>query len=211
LKKLNILLISVIFLLAIPAWGDEPEPLNNEPPVPEQTADTVRNVPKVVIKKEAVSEDPAFDARHDASRQVSKLKWTACGCLGLYFGVGASLLFVGSPREDRLMGKSAEYILSYSRTYKSYARQYQFRSALLGCTATTCLAIPFIVLVGASSTDGCGPDITCGLSDDCNSINNCANSTSNCMNSSSNCSSPQCGSGSCASAAERAPADIPAP
>ncbi len=124
-----------------------------------------------------------IDARYDATRQVSRAKWTSCGCVGVYLGVAASMLFVASPRIERLLGKSPEYVMLYTRTYKRVMRGQQFRWAALGCATTTCLMTAFLI---ASSDEGitCGPDITCGLDDDCQTM---VDNTNDCLEGSQNC------------------------
>jgi len=130
-------------------------------------------------------ENAQIDARYDATRQVSRAKWTSCGCVGIYLGVAASMLFVASPRIERLLGKSPEYVMIYTRTYKRIMRGQQVRWAALGCATTTCLLTAFLI---ASSSEqpllDCGPDITCGLDDDCQTM---VDNTNACFEGSQNC------------------------
>ncbi len=130
-------------------------------------------------------ENAQIDARYDATRQVSRAKWTSCGCVGIYLGVAASMLFVASPRIERLLGKSPEYVMIYTRTYKRIMRGQQVRWAALGCATTTCLMTAFLI---ASSSEqpllDCGPDITCGLDDDCQTM---VDNTNACLEGSQNC------------------------
>jgi hypothetical protein len=172
--------------------------------------------PAAVTKEKDYEGAPA-DGRYDASRQVARAKWTACGCAGVYFGAAASLLFVASPRAERLLGKSPEYVMLYTRAYKKAMRGHQFRWAALGCATTSCLVTAFVIAVNSDDALlDCGPDITCGLNDDCQSwvdnthaclessqdcgetMSGCGDNIGDCSpDCSPDCSSPECGSQSC--------------
>jgi hypothetical protein len=126
--------------------------------------------------------------------------------------VAASLLFVASPRIERLLGKSPDYVMLYTRAYKKTMRSQQARWAALGCATSTCLLTAFLIAVASDDAVlDCGPDITCGLNDDCQSIidntNDCLDASQSCGTTSENCSnslgdcspdcSPDCSSPDC--------------
>jgi hypothetical protein len=51
-----------------------------------------------------------------------------CGCIGL----GAALIFTPSPHTERLVGKSSDYVLCYTQSFKSAARGKQAAYAAVG-------------------------------------------------------------------------------
>lgn len=201
-QKIRFISWSLLAILLIPAglWAEES--VNN--PVP--------TLPDPSVEYDSVLVNAPHNARHDAYRDVSRVKWAACGCVGIYFGAAASLLFVPSPRIERLLGKSPEYVLIYTRAYKKAMRGQQFKWAALGCATTTCLATTF--MIAAASEDAfldCGPFITCGLNDDCQAIadnmnacletgQDCGETTNRCGNTISDCDlgcSPDCSTPDC--------------
>ena len=125
------------------------------------------------------------DAEVDAKEDVNALQWIGCGCL--IYGVPAAFLVVPSPKQERLIGKSADYVYVYTSAYKAKRRSLQTRYAMIGCATTTVIGIG--VLIYAISSEGIecctGPDASCTPD-----FSGC--DTPDC--SSSGCSSPSCSS-----------------
>lgn len=149
-----------------------------------------------------------LDGRIDAIGDVNGFKWFGCGCTFLYLGVGAALIAVPSPKQDRFMGKSQDYIWSYTKQYKKTRRGQQTKWAAIGCATTTVMLGGLIITISATENcdPGCGLDAMCDEWDqNCDAwndnITNCNNATDACGNNLStcgdvNCSTPDCGESS---------------
>jgi hypothetical protein len=141
------------------------------------------------IQSEKYSVEQAFiDGRNDAKEETSGLMWFGCGLVPV-FGLGASFLFVSGPPQERLLGKPSEYVYAYTKQYKRAKRSKQTRSAMLGCAVSgTILLITSIILLSQEDTECCsGPDLSCGLDDECGNISGCAENSSSCSSSSTSC------------------------
>ena len=86
-----------------------------------------------------------MDAQRDAQADTNPFLWGAGSCvLGT---VGACLLgsvgvigayaYQPSPPPARFIGKSPEYIESYTKAYKTKVRRLQLRSSAIGCIGGT--------------------------------------------------------------------------
>lgn len=86
-----------------------------------------------------------IEAQQDAQADTNQLAWGAGSCvLGT---VGACLLgsvgvigayaYQPAPPPARFLGKSPQYIESYTKAYKTKVRRLQFRSAAIGCIGGT--------------------------------------------------------------------------
>jgi|GEM_PF-3246212 len=102
-------------------------------------------------------------ARLDAKQDVSAIKWLGCGCIGTLSAVGVAFLWGASPDEGRFVGKSSEYIYTYTRTYKRAVRSYRTKYAMLGCAITGAFAT--VGCIVAMSQETCDP--SCGLDERC--------------------------------------------
>ena len=146
-----------------------------------------------------------LDGRLDAIRDVNGFLWFGCGCTFLYLGVGAALIAGPSPKQYRFMGKSQDYIWSYTKQYKKTSRGQQTKWAAIGCTSGAVIIAGLAIAISAS--EGCDPG--CGLDDMCGewnqtcedwntNITNCNETSSACGSNLSscgdiNCSTPNCG------------------
>ena len=90
-----------------------------------------------------------IDAEHDAAVAADPLLWmvgtfigtSVVGCLfcGLP-AIGIAYIHQPSPPAARLMGKSAEYVLLYTQTYKEKIRSHQVMDATIGCVGGSLVA-----------------------------------------------------------------------
>ena len=90
-----------------------------------------------------------MDAEHDAAVAADPLLWmvgtfigtSVVGCLfcGLP-AIGVAYIHQPSPPIARLMGKSAEYVLLYTQTYKEKIRSHQVMDATIGCVGGSLVA-----------------------------------------------------------------------
>gem|GEM_PF-2484070 len=83
-------------------------------------------------------EDVCERARLDASKRVKGLTWFALGCLIPAVGIIASYVVEPTPSGLELIGKSSEYVETYTACYTDKGRSIQIGNAWLGC-ATGCL------------------------------------------------------------------------
>ena len=150
------------------------------------------------------------DGRADAIGDVNGFMWFGCGCTFNYLGVGAALIAVPSPKQERFMGKSQDYIWSYTKQYKKTRRGQQTKWAAIGCATGTALMVSTVIVLSAQTETcniGCGMDEICDEWDtNCDNwndnITNCGNASDACGNSLSscgdvNCSTPECSEPSC--------------
>lgn len=146
-------------------------------------------------RPEPVSEetiDDAFiQAKLDAQEDVSKVQWFGCGFIGLVYGVGAAYLWGRSPDQARFMGKSSDYIYTYTKEYRSKVRSIRTKYALLGCGVSG--AILMVGMIIALSTTECDPscgltDNTCLTDENCSTAEGCSSGDNGCGSSSSSTS-----------------------
>lgn len=89
-----------------------------------------------------------IEAQRDAEADANQLAWGAGSCvLGT---VGACLLgsvgvigayaYQPAPPPSRFVGKSPQYIESYTRAYKTKIRRLQLRSSAIGCVGGTVIS-----------------------------------------------------------------------
>ena len=90
-----------------------------------------------------------IDAEHDAAVAADPLLWmvgtligtSVVGCLfcGLP-AIGVAYISQPSPPAARLMGKSPEYVMLYTQTYKEKIRSHQVMGATIGCVGGSIVA-----------------------------------------------------------------------
>ena len=100
--------------------------------------DALRKV--IIIEAQAVA-----DAKRDiASSSINS--WYYMGfCLG-GIGVIAALAATPTVPADKLLGKSPEYVLYYSKAYKSEMRRQRTKNASIGCCVFGCLFLANVYL-----------------------------------------------------------------
>ena len=92
-------------------------------PLPEQD--------NISMQRQAITQ-ANIDAVSDADQNAM---WYGAGFLFGIFGVGAAYVATPSVPTIRLMGKSPEYIIFYTDTYKQAARDRHVEQATSGCIA----------------------------------------------------------------------------
>lgn len=90
-----------------------------------------------------------IDAEHDAAVAADPLLWmvgtligtSVAGCLfcGLP-AIGVAYIHQPSPPAARLMGKSPEYVMLYTQTYKEKIRSHQVMDATISCVGGSIVA-----------------------------------------------------------------------
>ena len=110
------------------------------------------SMPIVTLAQQtSVDTDAVAAAEADAEADVNKLLWFAAGCVAPGLGTIASYVVEPTPPAGRLMGKSPEYVASYTDAYKAKSKNLQTRTALMGC-AVGCgvSAVGYVFLVGTA-------------------------------------------------------------
>ena len=84
------------------------------------------------------------DAKKDASQDTNAMNWYLFGCLGVGLCspiiVGASFVYTPRVPTDRLVGKSPEYITSYTQTYQKERKSVQVKATIGGCLSSNTVA-----------------------------------------------------------------------
>jgi cytochrome c553 len=92
---------------------------------------------------------PTAQAKRDAEQDVNQTMWYFAGCLTCV-GLAIAYLVAPDPPASRLMGKSPQYVASYTEAYKEAGRSKQLRAALIGCVAASvgygCCIVVLMVL-----------------------------------------------------------------
>jgi len=94
-------------------------------------------IPLLVNAQEA--SQAMAQAQVDASNDVSGCLWLGGGFLFGPIVVGAAYVIETSPSATRFLGKSPEYVATYTDAYKKKARSIQTTNALIGCLASSVL------------------------------------------------------------------------
>ena len=112
------------------------------PPIRTAAAQTVAGV-------QTYASQAIIDAEHDAAVAADPLLWmvgtfigtSLVGCLfcGLP-AIGVAYIHQPSPPVARLIGKSPEYVMLYTQTYKERIRSYQVQDATIGCVGGSLVA-----------------------------------------------------------------------
>ena len=111
------------------------------------------SMPCVLSAQQSVALDAKLEAKRDADADVNRLHWRLIGlCGGLLGGcllgsvmVASAYTQVPTPPAERFIGKSPEYVLTYTDTYESRTRKLQTENAVGGCLAGS-VASAFIVM-----------------------------------------------------------------
>ena len=101
-----------------------------------------------------INEDAKSDAQKDADMVDTQI-WFLAGCLGGVVGLIIAHAVEPKPSATALLGKSPEYIATYTDTYVEMVKKNQTKTALNGCIAGTLLTIGLyaIILVAATNSE----------------------------------------------------------
>ena len=98
---------------------------------------------------ETYASQAIIDAEHDAAVSADTLLWMGGTLIGtslvgcLFCGlpaIGLAYIHQPSPPAARLMGKSPEYVMLYTQTYKDKIRSHQVMDATVGCVGGSLVA-----------------------------------------------------------------------
>lgn len=103
------------------------------------------SIPPVTFAQQHLQSEAIIIAEGDAENDVSKGLWFLGGCFGGVVGLIVAYAVQPAPPATRLLGKSPEYVASYTDAYQERAKMVQTNNALLGCVvngfATTLLIV----------------------------------------------------------------------
>jgi len=96
-----------------------------------------------------------MDAERDAESDANKTIWFIAGCCGGIVGLIIAYAIEPSPPAVKLLGKSPEYVATYTDCYKAKRKSIQTKTAMTGCGITTVvyLALYVVALAAAASED----------------------------------------------------------
>lgn len=97
------------------------------------------SAPLMVMPQTAENEEvlrAKEDAKKDAASEVSSVTWFAAGFVGCIFGFGYALFYDPGIDGSKFIGKSPEYIMTYTNTYKSITKNKRLVGSGIGCVTT---------------------------------------------------------------------------
>ena len=96
-----------------------------------------------------------IDAERRATSDVSGSTWFIIGCLAGVLGWVIALVSEPSPPATALLGKSPEYVASYTDCYKRKNKDIKTKKALTGClVGTGCIVALYVGLIAVAIDDG---------------------------------------------------------
>ena len=94
-----------------------------------------------------------------ARAAVNGSMWLAIGCLGWLPGLVVAYVYQPVPPATQLLGKSPEFVASYTDAYKATAKRTQVSKAWMGCIASTIItSVALGVVYGSEWFDDSGDD-----------------------------------------------------
>jgi len=104
----------------------------------------------VITVAQVPDNEACVQAKADAEMDVNKTMWFVGGCLIGVLGVGAAYLVKPNPPASKLLGKSPEYIASYSDCYSAKASSIQTSSSIYGCVVGTLVTVVIYAIAYSS-------------------------------------------------------------
>jgi hypothetical protein len=93
------------------------------------------------------------DGERDAQAETNGVAWLAVGCLVGVLGVVIGYVVEPSPPPTRLLGKSPDYVMAYTQSYKYAGKQAQGKKALVGClVGTAAVAVVYVIVLSAAAS-----------------------------------------------------------
>ena len=98
-------------------------------------------------------EDARIEAEAQATKDTSKFLWFAVGCVGGLVGIAVATLIEAKPPQAILLGKSPDYVASYTDAYTRKCKSIRTTYGLYGCGASVVLyGVFYLVLFGTAAT-----------------------------------------------------------
>ena len=80
-----------------------------------------------------IQQQARLDAEMDVARDANPYQWGLGGVLCGFFALGVSVAYAPTVPTANLMGKSPDYIISYTDTYRSEMKIKNITAAGIGC------------------------------------------------------------------------------
>jgi len=117
----------------------------------------------MVFAMPILAQQDEFTAGRIAGAQAGRAStngtlWLAAGCLFTWIGLLVAYVYQPVPPATQLLGKSPEYVASYTDAYKASAKRVQVNRAWIGCIASSLVYIAASVAY-ALDDDSDGYDI----------------------------------------------------
>ena len=93
----------------------------------------------VLAQENLVQAKVVSAAEADAEGDIKKITWFSIGCFGSIYGLIYAFIEQPVVPAHRLLGKSPEYVTSYTLAYTEKAKDIQARQATLGCITSGCI------------------------------------------------------------------------
>ena len=107
-----------------------------------------------LAQQHSVQAEATAAGERDAEARTNKTVWRLLGCVGGLIVVGATYFYEPAPPAGSLLGKSPEYIAYYTDAYKQKSKNLQFRGAVEGCVAGSCIAgVLYAVAIAAVAAE----------------------------------------------------------
>lgn len=91
------------------------------------------------------SGDVCAQAQMDAGIEVNKFLWGAIGFILGVVGVLIAYMVPPSPPAMKLMGKSSDYVMTYTQCYQEKGKSEQGTASLIGCAISGILVIIYYI------------------------------------------------------------------
>ena len=93
----------------------------------------VFSMPCVTLAQPSEAQQAAIDARNDAKHNVDRFAWGAYGFSCGIIAIPHAL--IGKPEipYDRVIGKSPQYVNTYTIVYRQHAKRRRIQAAAIGC------------------------------------------------------------------------------
>jgi len=114
----------------------------------------VAQAQEIFEEAKQVSEgDPCATAYRDAETNINKTMWFVIGCLAGLVGWIIAYAIEPNPPAASLVGKSPQYVATYSDCYKRKGKSSQTNAALVGCLIGTAASVLLWVAVFATAEE----------------------------------------------------------
>ncbi len=126
-----------------------------QPPPPQYAAPQEAAPPQYAPIPPATAGDPMVgaiaDGERDAVADTNGALWFIVGCAVGVLGVVLGYVVEPSPPPARLLGRSADYVATYTQSYHHAAKQQQGKRAMSGCLVGTLVTVAIYAAVLASA------------------------------------------------------------
>lgn len=93
------------------------------------------------------------DGEQMGKSSVNGFMWMAIGCVAGLLGVIIAYIYEPNPPATMLLGKSPEYVASFTDAYKASAKSSQTKNAWIGCLLSGALSILYYAALLASVSE----------------------------------------------------------